>query len=117
MTTYWWAIGLALLASFIASIGPIFLKKGINNDFSFKPKKIIKNKNIIIGASFYLVANALFIPALKWGDLSVIYPFGATIYVWVALFSVKFLKEKMNLTKWIAIATIILGISLVGFGM
>lgn len=117
MATYIWAIGLTLLSSFIASIGPIFLKKGINSDFSFRPIKLIRNKNVIIGAFFYLISTLAFIPALKGGDLSVLYPFAATIYIWVALFSVKYLKEKMNLTKWIAIAIIITGIVLVGFGM
>lgn len=117
MTTQLWAIGLITLASFIASMGPIFLKKGINRDFSFKPRKLVRNRNIIIGGCFYLISGIFFIPALRGGDLSVLYPFAATIYIWVALFSVKYLKEKMNLTKWIAIAIIITGIVLVGFGM
>ncbi len=117
MATYWWAIGLVLISSFIAAMGPIFLKKGTNKGFSLHPKKMIRNKNLILGGAFYLVASLFFIPALRGGDLSVLFPFAATIYIWVALFSVKFLKEKMNLIKWVSIFVIISGIILVGLGM
>ena len=64
----------------------------------------------------YAVGTILFIPALKGGDLSILYPFVALAYVWVSLLSVKFLGEKMNLVKWIGIALIIIGVSLIGIG-
>jgi len=117
MVTHLWAIGLVLISSFIAAMGPIFLKKGTNKEFSLHPKKMLRNKNLIIGGTFYLIASLFFIPALRGGELSVLFPFAATIYVWVALFSVKFLKEKMNLIKWVSIFFIIAGIVLVGLGM
>jgi len=58
----------------------------------------------------------MFIPALKGGDLSILYPFVSVTYVWVALLSVRFLGEKMNKFKWIGIAMIILGVSFIGIG-
>jgi uncharacterized membrane protein len=58
----------------------------------------------------------LFIPALKGGDLSVLYPFVALAYIWVSLLSVKFLGEKMNKFKWLGIALIIIGVSFIGIG-
>ena len=106
---------LLLIANLIGSYGAIQLKKGAVK-FSFNLKKLIKNFNILFGVALYGVATVIYIFALKTGELSVIYPMVSMAYVFVALFSVKFLNEKMNKTRWIAIFIIILGITLIGLG-
>jgi uncharacterized membrane protein len=68
------------------------------------------------GIGFYGVSTAMFIPALKGGELSVLYPLVALTYVWVSLLSVKFLNEKMNKMKWIGILLILFGVTLIGIG-
>ncbi len=113
MTTHLWAIMLVIFATIIGSLGPIFLKKA-STDFSFK--NLLKNRNLFYGVIFYGVSTFLFIPALKGGELSVLYPLVALIYVWVSFLSIKFLNEKMNSLKWIGIILIILGVSLIGIG-
>ncbi|MDP7180679.1 MAG: EamA family transporter [Candidatus Woesearchaeota archaeon] len=115
MPTEVWAIELVLLASLLGSLGPIFLKKSAH-DFSLNPFKLIKNFNLLIGLSFYALGTILFIPALKGGELSVLYPLIATTYIWVSLWSMKILKEKMNKFKWMGIAIIIVGITFIGLG-
>jgi uncharacterized membrane protein len=115
MATQLWAVLLVLFGSIISSFGPIFLKKGsqkVTNDL----KSFIFNKYIFIGLCFYGFGTIIFIPALKGGDLSVIYPLVSVAYIWVALYSMWLLKEKMNLFKWIGIAFIIFGVSLIGLG-
>jgi len=101
-----------LFASLIGSIGTLFLKKA-SHQFSLSLNGIIKNKNLIIGVLFYGVSTAIFIIAIKFGPLSILYPIVATSYIWVAFLSVKFLKEKMNLFKWLGILFIILGVALI----
>ena len=59
---------------------------------------------------------ATYIFALKGADLSVLYPLVSTSYVWTVVFSQKLLGEKMNKYKWIGIAAILLGVSLIGLG-
>lgn len=115
MTTQLWAIGLVFLTTVVGSFGPIFLKKA-SAKFSLNPFEMIKNKNLIIGIFFYAMGTILFIPALKGGELSVLYPFVALAYVWVALLSKAILKEKITPLKWIGITVIILGVSLIGLG-
>jgi drug/metabolite transporter (DMT)-like permease len=115
MATELYAIGLVIVASFMGAFGAIYLKKG-SKHFVFNIKKLIANWELILGLSLYVVPTALFIIALRAGELSVLYPFVATIYVWISILSVKFLGEKMNLWKWAGIAAIILGVSLIGFG-
>ncbi len=115
MNTSIWAVGLVLFASFIGSFGPILLKKG-SAQFQLTIKGIFGNRNLLWGIIISVLGNLLFIPSLKGGDLSVLYPLVSTIYIWVSLWSVLFLKERMNRLKWAGVLTIILGVALVGIG-
>ncbi len=115
MATQLWAIGLVILATIVGAFGPILLKKATDN-LKLNIKSIMTNRNLIGGIALYGISTIIFIPALKGGDLSVLYPFVATVYIWVTLLSVKFLKEKMNKYKWIGIILIILGVTFIGLG-
>jgi len=110
-----WAIGLVILASLVGSFGPILLKKASAKKLS-DVRSLMKNYPLMLGVFLYGIGTILFIPALKGGDLSILYPFVALTYIWVSLLSVKFLGEKMNSTKWGGIAFIIIGVSLIGIG-
>ena len=80
------------------------------------PRTLIHNYNVLIGAFLYGIGTILFIPALKHGELSVLYPFVSTSYIWVSILSMSFLGEKMNREKWLGIALIIVGVTLIGLG-
>ena len=54
--------------------------------------------------------------ALKYGELSVLYPIISTGFVWVSFLSVYFFNEFMNFEKWLGIIAIIIGISFIGMG-
>ena len=108
MATELWAIGLVISATLVGAFGPILLKKASAKRLS-KISSLISNYHLFGGVSLYAIGTILFIPALKGGDLSILYPFVALTYVWVSLLSVKFLGEKMNLTKWSGITLIIIG--------
>ncbi len=95
-----------LSASLIAACGAIFFKKGAE-------KIKITNKYLILGIIFYVISTVLYITGLKRGQLSVLYPFSSTTYLWVSLFSTKFLGEKMNKFKGIGITFIILGVIII----
>ena len=115
MATQLWAIGLVVLATLIGAFGPILLKKASAKKLS-SIRSLVKNYYLFGGVALYGVGTVIFIPALKGGDLSVLYPFVALVYVWVSLLSVKFLGEKMNRLKWIGIALIIFGVTFIGLG-
>lgn len=115
MATQLWAIGLVISATLIGAFGPILLKKASAKKLS-TIKSLFTNYHLFGGVALYAVGTLLFIPALKGGDLSVLYPFVALAYVWVSLLSVKFLGEKMNRLKWAGIALIIIGVTFIGFG-
>lgn len=101
-------MGLVVLATIIGSIGSLYLKKASTNfKFSFNG---IFNFQLIFGIFMYFLATLIFIAALRKGNLNVLYPITSLSYIWVALLSIKFLKEKMNYFKWSGIFLIILGV-------
>jgi drug/metabolite transporter (DMT)-like permease len=116
MATQLWAVGLVFLAVIVGSFGPIFLKRS-SKTFSLNPFKILKNYNLMIGVLFYAFGSVCFIPALKGGELSVLYPIVSLSYIFVAIYSRILLKEKMNVYKLLGIMAILIGISLIGVGI
>jgi uncharacterized membrane protein len=104
------AVLIVNICTILGALGSLNLKIGSNK---LTIKSLI-NKNIVLGIVMYGLASVLFIPALKFGDLSVLYPMLALTYVWTVFFSVKFLKEKMNAYKWIGLVLIIIGVTIIG---
>jgi len=115
MVTQLWAVAMVVFATIAGAFGPILLKKGAK-DFNLNPIKQLRNYNMLGGIAIYAFATLFFIPALKGGELSVLYPIVSLAYIWTTLLAIKFLGEKMNLMKWMGIAIIILGVSLIGLG-
>ena len=115
MATQLWAISLVIFATLVGAFGPILLKKASAKRLS-KIKALATNYHLFGGVALYAIGTMLFIPALKGGDLSVLYPLVSVAYIWVSLLSVKFLGEKMNKFKWFGIALIIIGVSFIGIG-
>ncbi len=110
-------IGMALviIGSLVASPGAIFFKKASQN-LGKNIFKLLKIKEFYIGAILFVLSTLFFVPGLKYGELSILYPVASFSYIWVALLSIHFLKEKMNISKWAGILLIIGGVVLIGLG-
>ena len=100
---------LVLIATVIGSFGSVFLKKGANK-LSFNIRALLKNYSLIIGIILYVTSSVFYIIALRFGELTVIYPLTSLSYVYISLLSVKFLNERMNTSKWSGIVLIIIGV-------
>ncbi|MCK5107112.1 MAG: EamA family transporter [Nanoarchaeota archaeon] len=108
-------ISLILLVAFCALLGAagqVFFKLA-SKDLSFQIMSLLTNWKLFLGLFLYGVATILFIYALKQGNLSVLYPIIATSYIWVSIFSVKFLGETFAPFKWVGILLIILAIGII----
>jgi drug/metabolite transporter (DMT)-like permease len=116
MATQLWAMGLVIMGVAVGAFGPIFLKKSSNTFTIRHPLKNLKNHNLIIGIFFYAFGTICFLPALKYGELSVLYPLVSLSYVCVAIYSKIMLKEKINFYKLFGITAILIGVSLIGIG-
>ncbi|HEX4595304.1 MAG TPA: hypothetical protein VH157_13570 [Bryobacteraceae bacterium] len=68
------------------------------------------------GYCLYGIFTVLFVYALRHGEVSVLYPIIALGYVWVAILSAIVFHESMNPLKIVAIAIIVAGVSVLGWG-
>jgi len=99
---------LVLFCALLGAVGQVFFKLA-SGTFSFGPA-LLTNWKFIVGVGLYATATFLFVFALKYGNLSLLYPIIATSYIWVSLFAIFFLKESFPAFKWAGIALIIIGI-------
>ena len=113
-TSVYAAIGI-LIASVFAAYGALHLKLGANK-LKFNLWKILQNIELIKGISFYIISTLIFIPSLKFGELSILYPLASVSYVLVLLLSKKHLNEEINNTKLLGIAAILIGVVFIGLG-
>ncbi|MBI4144396.1 EamA family transporter [Candidatus Woesearchaeota archaeon] len=103
------AVFLVIVGTIIGSFGALFLKQG-SASFSLNIKGVLRNWRVLLGLFLYGVSTIPFIYALKFGDVSVLYPVTSLTNIWVCLLGQFVLKERMNVTKWVGIALIINGV-------
>jgi drug/metabolite transporter (DMT)-like permease len=106
-----------LISTIIGAFGSIFLKKGAEQ-FHIRINisgiiDLLKNWKIILGLGLYVLSTISFIYLLRTEELSLLYPMTSMAYIFVTLFSVFLLKEKMNIYKVSGIVCIVLGVILV----
>ena len=104
-----------LLSALLGAIGQIFYKYASNNLHDVS--SFLLNPFLYIGIGFYGIGLIFMLKALRRGELTVIYPIMATSFIWVCFMSPFFFStDSMNPMKWVGIAIIVLGVSLVGIG-
>lgn len=108
---------LMLVSTMIGAFGSIFLKKGAER-FHVKISisgviELLKNWRVILGLTLYALSTVGFIYLLRTEELSMLYPMTSMGYVFVTMFSVFLLKERLNIYKILGITFIVLGFFLV----
>src|SRR3989344_8206453 len=91
------SVVLVLLSGFYAALSPIYLKKGM------KQLAQGKYKDLLIGVFIFGTGLIPLIIALKFSELSMLYPLTGLSYVWTAMYSAYFLGEKINKYTWLEI--------------
>jgi len=76
--------------------------------------KILTNVPLFGGLACYGISTILLVLALRYGELSVLYPIIALTYVWVSILSVGFLGESLNVFKLLGLVFIVLGVAVLG---
>src|SRR3989338_5862710 len=112
MATELWAIMLVISATLVGAFGPILLKKASARRLS-QITSLMTNYYLFGGVALYAFGTVLFIPALRGGELSVLYPFVSLSYIWVSILSMRFLGEKMNRMKRLGAILIIIRVSFI----
>jgi uncharacterized membrane protein len=108
-------MGIIIFGTLVGSVGALLFKiasrKMNKNIFQF-----LKNPTFYGGATLHGLSALLLVYALKFGDLSTLYPLVSLAYIWTILLSLWFLKEKINSYKWIGMFLIIVGIIFISIG-
>jgi drug/metabolite transporter (DMT)-like permease len=108
-------IFIMLICTLFTASGQFFFKHSAKT-FQWDIVSLLTNYNLILGGCFYAMGAFLLIIALKYGDLSVVYPFVSLTFIWVMLISSIFFNEIINNFKVGAVIFIIFGVALVGQG-
>jgi drug/metabolite transporter (DMT)-like permease len=111
-----------LISILLGSVGQIFIKKGLNNlgslDFSMgligSYSRIFLSPLIIFGIVIYFFGVFFWLYGLSKIELSFAFPFVSLSYILVFILSWFLLGENISLLRWVGLATICLGVFLVG---
>ena len=106
---------LVFACTILGAAAQILMKVGMAH---FEPNlaAILTNVPLIAGYALYGINTLMLVLALREGELSMLYPIIALTYVWVTLLSYVLLHEKPNLYKNLGIATIVIGVAVLGRG-
>ena len=77
---------------------------------------IFTNYHLLGGLFLYAVGAVIFVTALKFGEVTVLYPIIATSYIWVALLSRSIFSEALGGFKLAGIVFIFIGITVIAVG-
>lgn len=75
---------------------------------------IFRDPKLFLGYSLYGLSTALLVGALKYGQLSILYPVIALTYVWVTILSIVIHNETMNPWKVAGLCMVVLGVAVLG---
>ena len=111
MTYIFLAINIVFLA-----MGQMLWKLGMSKMEGFNIVSIILNPYIILGVALYGLATLLWLYVLSKEELSLVYPLQSITYVFGTVLAILVFRENVSLLRWIGIATIIVGATLVARG-
>ena len=112
------AVGIVFLQTLMGAIAQILLKSGTlqqqGDGLADIVVAIFSNPHMFAGYALYGVSAMLMIAALKYGELSILYPIIAMTYVWVTILSVVIYAETVNLLKVVGLTSIVSGVAVLG---
>lgn len=95
------------------SLAVVILKKGISQ---YSLGQLFFRRVFWEGVILFGLSLLFYVVVLQREELSVVYPLGSMTYPVTTLLSVKYLGERMNLWKGIALAGIMFGVTLIAIG-
>jgi uncharacterized membrane protein len=109
------SILLVFACTVLGAAAQILMKLGMAH-FRLDAVALLTNYQLIAGYVLYGINTLMLVLALREGELSMLYPIIALTYVWVTLLSYLLLAEPPNIYKNIGIATIVIGVAVLGRG-
>jgi drug/metabolite transporter (DMT)-like permease len=110
---------LVALQTILGAAAQILIKKGADPSIQGMVATIVRiftNLELFIGYALLGLSSVLLVLALRKGQLSMLQPVIALTFVWVAILSVFIFHETLSPMRIAGIATVVLGVGLLGFG-
>ncbi len=101
------ALIFVLIATFINTSGQLLFKLA-SRSVTWNPVTWV-NMHLILALALYFISALLIVTALKYGELSLVYPLIATGFIWVALLSKIIFDEPLTFGKLSGILLIVFG--------
>lgn len=115
------SIALVFLCTILGAAAQILMKSGTQSTEATSPVALIvaifTNWHLFLGYALYGLSTVVLIVALKYGQLSILYPVIALTYVWVTILSVVLYNEALNPFKLLGLTTVVLGVAILGRGL
>jgi multidrug transporter EmrE-like cation transporter len=112
------AIGIVFIQTIFGAAAQVLLKIGTQEQTGEGLFAVIigifTNPKMFTGYALYGISALLMIAALKYGELSILYPVIAMTYVWVTVLSVLIFGEALNPLKIAGLASIVMGVAILG---
>jgi len=108
------SLTLVLGCTVLGAAAQILFKFGLKLMPRVTPLAVLTNLPLMAGLTLYGASTLLLVLALRDGELSLLYPVISLTYAWVAILSVVWLGEQMDLLKAAGIVVIIAGVALLG---
>jgi len=109
------SVFLVFTCTLLGAAAQLLIKHGMDH-LVMQPIAVLTNLPLIAGYGLYGLNTVMLVLALRDGELSQLYPIIAMTYVWVTLLSYTVLKEPPNWYKNLGIATIVIGVAVIGRG-
>jgi len=114
---------MVLLVVFSNAAGDVYITRGMKKigdvsavsplDFLNTAKRILSNRDFLLGVFCLAMSFFSFLAVLSWADLSFVVPATSIVYV-VTVVGAKFiLKEEINRMRWAGTMLVCLGVALV----
>lgn len=108
-------IFLTLVAAVIASLAQLIYKNSLKEKVSHWKAliKAAKETYLLLGVFLYLVALGIYLMALDDAPLSLVYPTFASTFIFIAIISTVWFKEKITLRRAAGLLVVFIGIALI----
>ena len=107
-----WVIALVIFCSMLGGVAQILLKKG-SDTFVLTVKDILTNYSLITGLFLYGLAFVLYLFALRFERVTILYPIISLSYIFVLFLSWKFFGESISFLQYIGAFMIVCGVWLI----
>jgi len=98
----------------LGAAAQILMKTGANQIPHAGLAAMVTSLPLMAGYSLYGLSTLLLVLALRDGELSLLYPVIALTYVWVTFLSYWIFHDKLNPSRLLGVALIVVGVAILG---